>query len=197
MTKPIPDRREAQAAFKALSRQDQDWVYWAVETGEPVPNPEHAAVTVGYARHRLWLGLVRDLPFYGGSAVAGGVIAYLVSDGSSAAFAFTFVLGLAGFVGHLWWWSTWRPRQRALVVNRALVEGEAPAAKKRSRSDGNWLMAVPLALATTWAIGAVLYITVDVGDWVGLPIFVVALLLYRRLLRRTDESIDEWVKRST
>ncbi|HVF76091.1 MAG TPA: hypothetical protein VM938_13710 [Acidimicrobiales bacterium] len=190
------DLRDGKAAFKRLSKSDQSWVYWAVETGVPVPNPELADVTVAYARYRLRIGLVRDLPFYGGSAVAGGFIAYLVSDGSSGASAFTFVLGLAGFVGHLWWWSTFRPRQRGLAANLALLQGEKPAAKPRP-AESSWGIAVSLALATTWAISAVVHVVFDVGNWVGLPVFVGALVLYRRLVRRTNESIDDWSKRAT
>ncbi len=197
MTTHIPDRHEVKGAFKRLSKDDQEWVYWAADTGEPVPNPALAGITVAYARHRLRLGLVRDLPFYGGSALAGGVITYLVSDGSSAGFAFAFFLGLVGFVGHLWWWSTWRPRKRGLAVNQALLEGKEPPVKKRPSSDGSWAMAVPLAWVTTLAVTGVVHVTLGVGDLVGLPLFVVALVAYRRLLHRTNESIDEWGRRST
>lgn len=193
------DRRHGKAAFKRLSPEDKDWVYWAVETGEPVPNRALAEVTVAYARHRLHLALVWGLPFSTGSAVAAGAVGYLVAKGSSAGFAFGFVLGLVGFVGYAWWHTTWRPRKRGLAANLALLGQAAPPPPKRKGESPSqhWMTAAPLAWITTMAISGVVHITVGGAEWVGLPVFVAALVLYRRLVARASESIDEWVERST
>lgn len=192
MTTGIPDDRDVDQLLDELAFEDRELLLDAVERGLAVRNDAHAGLAVAVARRRARHALRRDLPVYGASAVLAGVMGYFVTR-NSAGFAFALVLGGAGFVGWLWWAETWRPRRRAACVNQALLEGGAPPDRPQpDRSTAaEWLLVVPLAWAATLFVGLLVRL-VGAPTWIGAPLFVVALVLSRRLVGRTVESIDEW-----
>lgn len=189
----MTDEPDMKAVLRSLSQEDRDWVLCAVDSGSTA-KPEHAELAVAVARWRLRRALVLGLPLHMALAVAMGFVGYAVAP-TSAGFAFGFVLGVIGFVVYLWWGETWRRRRRALAANLLLAEtGEAPPPSNRPVGN-EWMMSIIPAWIVTLFVGGVVHLALGGPSWIGVLVFPVALVLFRRLVRATVQSIDDWGSR--
>ena len=191
----IPDVRDVPALLRSMSKGKRNTLLASIEAGQPVPDREQAAVAVAVARWHTRRAY-RHLPFHLAVALAFGVGGYLVA-GTSAGFAAPFFGALVAFVGFFWWGDTMRPRRRAVAANLALVEGREPPVPKPSWAAG-YLTIVTVAWVFTLFVNGILFL-LGAPAWLGLPIFVANLMLFRRLLRANEREVEKWqdVRRST
>lgn len=191
----IPDEREVPGLLRAMPKAERNILLAYIESGRAVPDREQAPFAVAVARRHVRRGY-RHLPVHLGVALAFGIGGYLIV-GTSAGFAAPFAGALVAFVGFFWWGDIMRSRRRAVVANLALVAGEEPPTPKPSRAAG-YLTVATVAWAFTLFVNGILYLLGAPG-WLGLPIFVTSLILFRRLLRSNEREVAKWqdVRRST